>query len=90
MTASSAPVLLSGTAARQALYLSGSGTGRLVFGYTLTETDGEHGALLVDPDSLALNGGTIRDVANNLNAYIGHQGGGAVFARPVEATVLAL
>ena len=82
----SVEVLLSGTTGKQALYLSGSGAGQLVFGYTLAETDGEHSSLLVDPNSLALNGGAIRDVANNLDADIGHQGGGATFARPVEAT----
>ena len=79
-------VLLSGTAARQAAYLRGSGAGQLVFGYTLVDGDREHSSLLVDPNSLALNGGTIRDVANNLDADIGHQGGGAVFVRPVDAT----
>ena len=82
----SVEVLLSGTSGKQALYLSGSGAGQLVFGYTLAEADGEHSSLLVDPNSLALNGGAIRDVANNLDADIGHQGGGATFARPVEAT----
>ena len=82
----SGPVLLSGTDARQALYVSGSGTGRLVFGYTLVETDGEHGSILVDPDSLTLNGGTIQDVANNQDAYIGHQGGGAFFLPPPDLT----
>ena len=82
----SVAVLLSGTDARQALYVSGSGTGRLAFGYTLAETDGEHGSFLVDPNSLTLNGGTIRDVANNLDADIGHQGGGAFFLPPPDET----
>ena len=36
----SLPVLLSGTASRQALYLRGSGMRQLVFGYTLTGADG--------------------------------------------------
>ena len=82
----SVPVLLSGTASRQAVYLSGSGAGRLVFGYTLTDTDGEHSSLLVDPNSLTLNGGAIRDTVNNLDVDIGHQGGGVLFTRPADAT----
>ena len=79
-------ILLSGTDAKQALYARGSGTGQLVFGYTLTAEDGEHNSLLVEPDSLALNGGSIRDVANNLDAAIGHQGGGTYFAPPPDET----
>ena len=80
----SVEVLLSGIDARQAPYLRGSGAGRLVFGYTLTATDGEHGSLLVDPNTLALNGGAIRDAANNLNADIQHQGGASIFVPVVE------
>ena len=82
-------VLLGGTTARQALYLRGSGTGQLVFGYTLTGVDGTHGSLLVEPNTLALNGGSIRDVANGLDAAIGHQGGGAVFVRQASANTPA-
>ena len=79
----SVEVLLSGTAAKQALYLSGSGTGQLVFGYTLTGTDGTHSSLLVAPNSLALNGGSIQDVANMLDAAVEHQGAGAFFVQQV-------
>ena len=82
----SVEVLLGGTTAKQALYARGSGTGQLVFGYTLTAEDGEHNSLLVEPDSLALNGGSIRDVANMLDAAIGHQGGGTYFAPPPDET----
>ena len=53
----SVEVLLSGTDAKQARYVRGSGTGQLVFGYTLSAGDGEHNSLLVDPNSLTLNGG---------------------------------
>ena len=77
--APSAPVLLSGTTAKQALYLRGSGTARLVFGYTLIAGDGEHSSLLVEPNTLALNGGSIRDGTGN-DADISHQGAGAFFA----------
>ena len=82
--APSLPVLLSGTAERQAPYRRGSGSRQLVFGYTLTDDDGAHSSLLVEPNSLALNGGTIRDVANNLNAAIAHVGGGAIFVRQAQ------
>ena len=82
----SVEVLLSGTDAKQARYARGSGTGQLVFGYTLSAGDGEHNSLLVDPNSLRLNGGTIRDVANNLDAATQHQGGGTVFLPPPDET----
>ena len=82
----SVEVLLSGTDAKEARYVRGSGTGQLVFGYTLTAGDGEHNSLLVDPNSLRLNGGAIRDVANNLDAATQHQGGGTVFQSPPDET----
>ena len=81
--APSLPVLLSGTATRQALYQRGSGTRQLVFGYTLADVDGTHSSLLVAPDSLALNGGTIQDVSSMLDAAIEHQGAGAFYVQQV-------
>ena len=81
----SVQVLLSRTAARQASYLRGNGASQLVFGYTVTATDGEHRSLLVEPNSLALNDGTIRDAATNQDADIRHQGGGSFFIPPVDA-----
>ena len=65
---------LEGTEARSAPYLRGSGTTALVFGYTLTATDGSHTSLLVPVDSLALNGGTIRSQATSADAALGHSG----------------
>ena len=82
----SVEVLLSGTDAKQARYARGSGTVELVFGYTLSAGDGEHNSLLVDPNSLRLNGGTIRDVANGVDADVSHQGGGTVFLPPPDET----
>ena len=79
----SLPVLLSGTAERQALYLRGSGTRQLVFGYTLIDADGTHSSLLVEPNSLALNGGSIQDVDNMLDAAIEHLGAGAIYLQEV-------
>ena len=68
---------LSGTPARQALYVSGSGTTVLVFAYTLSDADGPHNTLLVPRDSLALNGGTIRDRLAG-DAALAHNGAGKV------------
>ena len=79
----SLPVLLSGTSERQALYLRGSGTRQLVFGYTLIDADGTHSSLLVEPNSLALNGGSIQDVDNMLDAAIEHLGAGAIYLQEV-------
>ena len=81
--APSLPVVLSGTTSRQALYLRGSGTRQLVFGYTLTDADGTHSSLLVAPNSLALNGGSIQDVDSMLDAAIEHQGAGAFYVQQV-------
>ena len=87
--APSVEVLLGGTTAKQALYLRGSGATQLVFGYTLVDGDGTHSSLLVDPNTLVLNGGSIRDAANNLDADISHQGGGAIFVPEVESDTTA-
>ena len=65
---------LGGTESRSASYVRGSGTTALVFGYSLTDADGSHAALLVPLDSLALNGGAIRSQATGANAALGHLG----------------
>ena len=66
---------LSGPAAtRSAPYLRGSGTAELVFSYTLVAGDGAHTVMAVTPDSLALNGGTIRSIATSADAALGHNG----------------
>ena len=65
---------LGGTESRNAPYLRGSGTTALVFGYTLTATDGTHSSMLVPIDSLALNSGTIRSQATSANAALSHNG----------------
>ena len=54
-----------------------------MFGYTLTGADGTHSSLLIAPDSLALNGGSIKDVDNMLDAAIEHQGAGAFYVQQV-------
>ena len=64
----------SSTAARSAAYASGSGTAELVFGYTLVQSDGSHSLMAVTPNSLALNGGTIRSAENQTDALLAHNG----------------
>ena len=65
---------LGGTAARSATYASGTGTTELVFEYTLVSGDGSHGYMAVTPNSLALNGGTIRSAESQTNAQLAHNG----------------
>ena len=64
----------SSTAVRSAAYASGSGTAELVFGYTLVQGDGSHSLMAVTPNSLALNGGTIRSAESQTNAQLAHNG----------------
>ena len=65
---------LNGAQVRRAAYLRGSGTAELVFGYMLIGGDGAHTVMAVTPDSLALNGGAIRNVATSADAALGHNG----------------
>ena len=65
---------LGGTAEKTAGYLRGSGTTALVFGYTLTDDDETYDSVLLDPDSLTLNGGTIRGRTSGLDALLAHSG----------------
>ena len=65
---------LGGTAARSATYASGTGTTELVFEYTLVSGDGSHGYMAVTPDSLALNGATIRSAGSGVDALLAHNG----------------
>ena len=65
---------LGGTAARSATYASGTGTTELVFEYTLVSGDGSHDFMAVTPDSLALNGGTIRSAESAVDAVLAHNG----------------
>ena len=68
--------------ARQAAYAGG--TGRLaVFSYTVTADDGTVTAASVTADSLALNGGTIRD-AGDRDADLAHPGLGETATEETE------
>ena len=75
-------ISLGGTAARSAAYLRGSGTAELVFGYTLTDTDGSHTSMVATHNSLALNGGTIRS-QSDVDAELAHNSA-AVQAAPAH------
>ena len=73
--------------ARQAAYASGTGTASLVFVYAVTGDDGTVSAVTVTADSLAVNGGTIRD-ADGRDANLAHPGvGDASAPEPEEAAV---
>ena len=73
-------VVLDGTA-RQAAYTSGTGTATLAFVYTVTADDGTVSAASVTADSLALNGGTIRD-AGGRDVDLAHPGVGDATEEP--------
>ena len=73
---------LDGTAG-QASYASGSGTASLVFSYAVTADDGTVTAASVTADSLALNGGTIRD-AGGRDADLDHPGIGEAASDEAE------
>ena len=74
-TASGTPTIGLGLGgnARQASYVEGSETASLVFAYSATSDDGTVSAVSVTGDSLALNGGTIRDAAGR-DADLEHPG----------------
>ncbi len=74
----SVAIYLGGTAERYASYSHGSGSNRLVFSYSLTEEDGTRDAVLVQPNSLELNGGAVTDVYFGNDAELGHSGGAQV------------
>ena len=76
-------IALDGTA-RQAAYASGTGTASLVFAYPVTSEDGTVTAVAVTADSLAVNGGTIRDAAGR-DADLAHPGVGTVAASEAAA-----
>ena len=73
---------LDGTA-RQAAYAGGTGTASLAFSYTVTADDGTVSAVSVTADSLALNGGTIRDAAGR-DADLEHPGIGDAATEDAE------
>ena len=67
-------IALGGTESRSASYARGGGTTELVFAYTLGAGDGSATTMSVTPDSVALNGGTIRARGSGADAVLGHHG----------------
>ena len=80
---------LPGAGTRRAVYASGSGTDRLSFAYTLTGADGSVSAALVDPDGLALGGGTIVSTGG-LDAVLTHSGAGRTAGPRTPGPVLSV
>ncbi len=72
-------VTLGGTEERVALYRRGRGTSQLLFSYHLKDRDGSHDTVEVLANSLALNGGIIRDVRRELNVSLEHRGAMSMF-----------
>ena len=60
-----------GAQTRQAAYVRGSGTGQLVFEYTVVQADTDSDGIAIAADSLALNGGGIA-AADGMTALLGH------------------
>ena len=54
-----------GSGEKKANYTSGSGTTKLVFEYTVAAGDADTDGISIEADKLALNSGTIKDVAGN-------------------------
>ncbi len=57
-----------GSQTRQAAYASGSGTAKLVFGYTVVAADEDSTGISIGASALALNGGTIADARDGTTA----------------------
>ena len=72
-------VTLGGTEERVALYRRGRGTSQMLFSYPLKDRDGSHDTVEVLENSLALNGGIIRDARRKLNVSLDHPGAMSMF-----------
>ena len=78
-----------GVASWQAPYTSGSGTDALTFAYTLIESDSPVSSVLLDPSSLALEGGSIVSTGG-LNAVLTHNGSGRALTPRTPQSVLSV
>ena len=72
-------------AAKDAAYASGTGTATLVFSYTVQAGDADADGVSVPAGSIALNGGTLNDAANN-GAIRAHDALAPDAARKVSGT----
>ena len=92
LTVGSSVTVLLGRAARNADYMSGSGSRKLVFAYTVAAGDNDPDGVSISADSLALNNGTIIDGGGEavvlLHPEVGAQSGHLVdTAAPVLGDV---
>ena len=77
-----------GTHTRQAAYVRGSGTGQLVFEYTVQAGDADSDGIAIAADSLTLAGGGIADAdANGMAALLGHPALAAQAAHRVDGSL---
>ena len=68
---------------KTAAYVSGSGTTALTFRYTVASGEGPYSEALLEADSLALNGGTLRSTATQADASLAHNEAGQVYLRGI-------
>ena len=75
-----------GTNTRQAAYVRGSGTGQLVFEYTVVQADADSDGIAIAADSLAPGTGAIAD-ATGMAALLGHPARAALAAHRVDGSL---
>ena len=75
-----------GTQTRQAAYVRGSGTGQLLFEYTVVQADTDSDGIAIAADSLALAGGGIA-AADGMAALLGHPALAAQAAHRVDGSL---
>ena len=75
-----------GTNTRQAAYVRGSGTGQLVFEYTVVQADADSDGIAIAADSLAPGTGAIAD-ATGMAALLGHPALAAQAAHRVDGSL---
>ena len=75
-----------GANAREASYASGGGTNALTFSYTVAAADADADGVSVTAGSIALNGGTLKDAANN-DATLAHDAIAPDAARKVDGAI---
>ena len=76
-----------GAQERWAAYAGGSGTSALVFAYEVAASDHSAAGVAVRADTLALDGGSIRSVAEDAHALLGHGGLGHDPAHRVDGSL---
>ncbi len=75
-----------GNAERQAAYTRGSGTTKLVFGYTVASDDSDNDGIEIEANKFTLNSASITDVAGNALTALTHTAVSADGSRKVDTT----